>query len=152
MIVEDKVQSFPVIAVLYSIHGPSTLLRTEVINDSRSLDRIFLRACYDRAINNSRVEVEQPGRKFLVTHLSLDRTRPGYTREFMRFLRVSSRWRIEKMIVDDQGKALTSRFQRKKSEIQIATVNQVKEEEISSKSVKSFILFLKLFNSTVIRS
>lgn len=53
------------------------------------------------------------------------------------------------MIVDDQGKALTSRFQRKKSEIQIATVNQVKEEEISS---KSFILFLKLFNSTVIRS
>lgn len=45
------------------------------------------------------------------------------------------------MIVDDQGKALTSRFQRKKSEIQIATVNQVKEEEISSKSVKSFILF-----------
>lgn len=58
MIVEDKVQSFPVIAVLYSIHGPSTLLRTEVINDSRSLDRIFLRACYDRAINNSRVEVE----------------------------------------------------------------------------------------------
>lgn len=70
----------------------------------------------------------------------------------MRFLRVSSRWRIEKMIVDDQGKALTSHFQRKKSEIQIATVNQVKEEEISSKSVKSFILFLKLFNSTVIRS
>lgn len=70
----------------------------------------------------------------------------------MRFLRVSSRWRIEKMIVDDQGKALTSRFQRKKSEIQIATVNQVKEEEISSKSVKSFILFLKLFNFTVIRS
>lgn len=70
----------------------------------------------------------------------------------MRFLRVSSRWRIEKMIVDDQEKALTSRFQRKKSEIQIATVNQVKEEEISSKSVKSFILFLKLFNSTVIRS
>lgn len=70
----------------------------------------------------------------------------------MRFLRVSSRWRIEKMIVDDQGKTLTSRFQRKKSEIQIATVNQVKEEEISSKSVKSFILFLKLFNSTVIRS
>lgn len=118
MIVEDKVQKHRR-CTLPDTSAPSTLLRTEVINDARSFNEDFssrvLRPCHQQFTGWGGID----GPK-VPSHPS----KPVYTPYARLYPRIHAfpaclepLAGIEKMIVDNQGKVLTSCFEAKKSEI-----------------------------------